>query len=68
MLTFRQTSAESGRCAPGIYTAGQHGAWAECGCGWRGPVVAGGAIGASVAWAMHVAELVSDRRGRRKGG
>lgn len=50
------------RCAAGIYTAGRWGAWAVCGCGWSGPTVHGGAVGASVSWARHVAQLARQRR------
>lgn len=43
---------------PGIYTAGRWGAWAYCACGWIGPTVHHGAIGASVSWALHMARTI----------
>lgn len=46
---------------PAVYVTGRHGSWSICGCGWIGGLVHGGAIGATVAWALHVAD-VSGRR------
>ena len=43
------------RCAaPRVYVTGRYGSWAYCGCGWVSPLVHGGAIGATVAWGLHV--------------
>jgi hypothetical protein len=45
---------------PAVYATGRHGSWSHCGCGWISALVHGGAIGATVAWALHFSRRLED--------
>jgi hypothetical protein len=41
-----------------LITVGKGIGTADCGCGWSSGLCWGGALGATYAWALHVAEYV----------
>ena len=43
-----------------VLSAGRHGSWVECRCGWLSPMYRFKAS-ASVAWALHMAERIGRR-------
>lgn len=51
---------------PGVYVTSRYGSWSVCACGWKSGLVHGGAIGATVAWALHIQHPpAQDRRADR---